>query len=232
VQGETDAAIRPASFVPKDHDHMVPQIPRNSNSFWRKIMKNLGCKIAVTAAFALTTAIVAGVNVRAQDDDRPHRFSAKLSTFNEVPPKSTGARGAFHARLSEDGTTLNWTFTWSGLTGPPLFAHIHFGLKGANYPVMTFFCGGPNNNPAIPQKPNCPQTTSGSITGTTTAADIFALNTPGATTDQGLDEHDFAGFLRALRAGSAYANMHTVRFPVGEIRGQIAVRSGEGDDDN
>jgi len=53
-------------------------------------MKNLGCKIAVTAAFALATAIVAGVNVRAQDDDRPHRFSAKLSTFNEVPPKSTG----------------------------------------------------------------------------------------------------------------------------------------------
>jgi len=52
------------------------------------------------------------------------------------------------------------------------------------------------------------QTTSGSITGTTTAADIFALNTAGPT-DQGLDEQDFAGFLRTLRAGSAYANMHT-----------------------
>ena len=49
-------------------------------------------------------------------------FSANLSTFNEVPPKANGARGTFRARLSEDGTTLNWTFTWSGLTGPPLFA--------------------------------------------------------------------------------------------------------------
>jgi len=113
-------------------------------------MKNLGCKIAVTTAFALATAIVAGVNVRAQDDDRPHRFSAKLSTFNEVPPKSTGARGTFHARLSEDGTTLNWTFTWSGLTGPPLFAHIHFGLKGANYPVMTFFLRWPQEQSGHP----------------------------------------------------------------------------------
>jgi hypothetical protein len=195
-------------------------------------MKNLGCKIAVMAAFALATAFVAGVNVRAQNDDRPHRFSAKLSTFNEVPPKGTGATGTFQARLSEDGTTLNWTFTWSGLTGPPSVAHIHFGLKGGNYPVMTFFCGGPKNNPAIPPKPDCPQTTSGSITGTTTAADIFALNTAGPTTDQGLDEHDFAGFLRALRAGSAYANMHTTRYPLGEIRGQIAAHRGDEDDEN
>jgi len=41
-----------------------------------------------------------------------------------------------------------------------------------------------------------------------------------APNDQELPEHDFAGFLRALRAGSAYANMHTMRFP-GEIREQV-----------
>src|SRR5712664_2199970 len=193
-------------------------------------MKNLIPKITVVVLCASAMAFIANQGVRAQneDDQQPFRFSANLSTFNEVPPKANGAHGTFRARLSEDGTTLNWTFTWTGLTGPPLFAHIHFGLKGANYPVMTFFCGGPKGNTAIPQKPDCPQTASGSIMGTTTAADIFALNTAGATTDQGLDEHDFAGFLRALRAGSAYANMHTVRFPGGEIRGQIAVRSGEG----
>ena len=192
-------------------------------------MKNLGCKIAVTAAFALATAFVAGVNVRAQNDDRPHRFSAKLSTFNEVPPKGTGATGTFRARLSEDGTTLNWTFTWSGLTGPPLFAHIHFGQRGVNANVMTFFCGGPKGSAVNPQKPDCPQTTSGSITGSTTAADIVALNS--GTTDQGLDANDFATFLRAIRSGDGYCNMHTVRFPGGEIRGQIAVHHGDGDDE-
>src|SRR6202165_3437232 len=165
------------------------------------------------------------------DDGGAIRFSTRLSTFNEVPPKANGAHGTFRARLSEDGTTLSWTFTWSGLSGPPSAAHIHFGLKGANYPVMTYFCGGPKGNPAISPKPDCPQTTSGSITGTTTAADIIALNTAGSA-DQALDQHDFAGFVRALVAGSAYANMHTTRFQGGEIRGQIAVHRGDRDEDD
>jgi len=170
--------------------------------------------------FLLVALLVPTISLAlpAQEDEAVV-FTAKLSTFNEVPPKANGAHGTFRARLSEDGTTLNWTFTWSGLTGPPLFAHIHFGLKGGNYPVMTFFCGGPKGVTGIPQKPDCPQTTSGSITGTTTADDIIALNM--APNDQALDQHDFAGFLSALRAGSAYANMHTDRFKGGEIRGQV-----------
>ena len=161
----------------------------------------------------------------AAQDDQGVVFSANLSTFNEVPPKANGAHGTFQARWSEDGTTLNWKFTWSDLTGPPVVAHIHFGLKGMNYPVMTFFCGGPKGVTGIPQKPDCPQTTSGSITGSTTADDIIGLNA--APNDQALPEHDFAGFLDALRHGSAYANMHTVRFPGGEIRGQV--RGGDGE---
>ena len=164
------------------------------------------------------------------DVDHGAVFSANLSTFNEVPPKANGASGTFRAKLSEDGTTLNWTFTWSGLTGPPLFAHIHFGLKGGNYPVMTFFCGGPHGVAGIPQKPDCPQTTSGTITGTTTADDIIALNM--APNDQALNQHDFAGFLDALQHGSAYANMHTTRFMGGEIRGQIAMHRGDDDRDD
>ena len=189
------------------------------------------CLSAVLAAIVVLLIGNLSTQANNNNDGNALRFSTRLSTFNEVPPKANGASGTFRARLSEDGTTLSWTFTWSGLSGPPLFAHIHFGLKGANYPVMTFFCGGPKGNPDIPQKPDCPQTTSGSITGTTTAADIIALNTPGATTDQALDQHDFAGFLRALGAGSAYANMHTTRFPGGEIRGQIAAHRGDEDDE-
>jgi len=192
-------------------------------------------KLCMSAALAAIAVLLFG-NFSTQannnnDGDALH-FSTRLSTSNEVPPKANGAHGTFRAKLSEDGTTLSWTFTWAGLSGPPLFAHIHFGLKGANYPIMTYFCGGPKGNPAIQQKPDCPQTTSGSITGTTTAADIIALNTAGATTDQALDQHDFAGFLRALGAGSAYANMHTTRFMGGEIRGQIAAHRGDRDEDD
>jgi CHRD domain-containing protein len=183
------------------------------------LMKKFLLIALLVPAFSLALA--------AHDDDSVI-FTANLSTFNEVPPKANGAHGTFRARLSDDGTTLNWTFTWSGLTGPPLFAHIHFGLKGANYPVMTFFCGGPKGVSGIPQKPDCPQTTSGSITGSTTADDIIGLNM--APNDQALDPHDFAGFLDALRHGSAYANMHTMRFPGGEIRGQVHPSHDEGHD--
>ena len=194
-------------------------------------MKNLGLKMAAAVGCALAIASATGQAVRANDEDeRLVQFSTNLSTFNEVPPKGTGASGTFRAKLSPDGSTLSWTFTWTGLTGPPLFAHIHFGQRGVNANVMTFFCGGPKGSATIPQKPDCPQTTSGSITGTTSAADIIPLNSDG--TDQGLNGGDFATFLKALRLGDGYANMHTVRFPGGEIRGQVQAHRGERDDDD
>jgi hypothetical protein len=199
---------------------------------WRITMNSiglLGLKTVAVAACVLAVASATGQAVRANNDDGQVRFSTNLSTFNEVPPKGTGASGTFRAQLSPDGSTLSWTFTWTGLTGPPLFAHIHFGERGVNANVMTFFCGGPKGSATNPQKPDCPQTTSGSITGTTTAADIVPLNS--APSDQGLDANDFATFLRALRAGDGYANMHTTRFPGGEIRGQVAAHRGD-DDDN
>ena len=196
-------------------------------------MKNLGLKIGIAVVGALVVGAITSQSLRANNNDdrgKDLRAFAKLSTFNEVLPKGTGASGTFRARLSPDGSTLNWSFTWSGLTGPPLFAHLHFAQSGVNGNVMTFLCGGPAGNPDIPAKPACPQTTSGSITGSTTAADIIALNS--GTTDQGLDLHDFETFLNAIRAGDAYANMHTTRFPGGEIRGQLSVRQHDPDDDD
>ena len=192
-------------------------------------MKHFELKIILTSLVLLSACSLATwAQDRDKDDRHDSRFFTRLSTFHEVPPKANAASGTFEAELSEDGTTLSWTFTWTGLTGPPLFAHIHFGLPGGNYPVMTFFCGGPNGNPEIPAKPACPQTTSGSITGTTTAADIIPLSA--APNDQALNLHDFAAFLNALKNGAGYANMHTTRFPGGEIRGQIKVRHGEGNE--
>lgn len=188
-------------------------------------MKYLVLKIGAAAACVLAAATMTSTATRANNDDGdgPRHFSTHLSSFNEVPPKGIGSSGTFEATLSEDGTTLSWTFSWTGLTGPPLFAHIHFGQRGVNASVMTFFCGGPKGSTTNPQKPDCPQTTSGSISGTTTAADIVPLNSGGS--DQGLNANDFTTFLQALRRGDGYANMHTTRFPAGEIRGQVVTHS-------
>jgi hypothetical protein len=38
---------------------------------------------------------------------------------------------------------------------------------------------------------------------------------------QGIEPGSFAEIVRAMRAGTAYANIHTTRWPLGEIRGQI-----------
>ena len=195
-------------------------------------MKNFGLTISMAAVGVLAVPALSSqsMNANSSQDQAPLRASAKMSTFNEVIPKGTGATGIFRARLSTDGTTLNWTFSWTGLTGPPLFAHIHFAQPGVNGNIMTFLCGGPNGNPDIPAKPACPQTTEASISGSTTAADIIALNS--GTTDQGVDLHDFATFLNAIRTGNTYANLHTTRFPGGEIRGQLSVRPANPDDDD
>ena len=135
------------------------------------------------------------------------QFRAKLAGFQEVPPILTGASGTFKATLDSAGTTLSYTLTFSNLSSTTVASHIHFGQRGVSGGVMAFLCGGGN-------KPACP--VSGTITGTIMAADIVG------PTDQGVQVGDFAGFLRIIRSGNAYANVHSTNFRTGEIRGQIS----------
>ncbi len=183
-------------------------------------MRSLGFRLTLAVLLVLAVASNAGLTVRAQNDDESNVFRARLSTFREVGPKATGATGIFFAELNDASDQLTWRFKWDGLTGPPLFAHLHFAMAGVNGPVMTFLCGGPNGNPDVPPKPACPQATSGEITGTTTAQDILKLDAPGPN-DAGVKLHEFNALIAAIREGDAYANMHTARFPAGEIRGQL-----------
>ena len=74
--------------------------------------------------------------------------------------------------------------------------------------MSVFFCGGGG-------KPACPTTNSGTVSGTIAAADVVG------PTAQGFNAGDIAPVIAALRAGVTYANMHTAKFPGGEIRGQI-----------
>jgi hypothetical protein len=57
-----------------------------------------------------------------------------------------------------------------------------------------------------------------------TAADVIG------PTGQGVAAGEFEEVLKAIRAGVAYANVHSTRNQGGEIRGQI--RAGDGDDDD
>jgi hypothetical protein len=67
----------------------------------------------------------------------------------------------------------------------------------------------------------CPQ--SGSVSGTIAAADVQA-----APTTQQLAAGEILEVVAAIRAGAAYANVHTDISPGGEIRGQIGRSGGNG----
>jgi hypothetical protein len=103
---------------------------------------------------------------------------------------------------------ITFTLTYANLSAPPTMAHIHVGQPGVNGGVSVFLCGG--------DKPSCPTTTSGTVSGTIAATDVI-----GPTT-QGFQADDLASLERAIQAGVTYTNMHTPTFPNGEIRGQIS----------
>ncbi len=142
-------------------------------------------------------------------------FTARLTGFQEAP--GVVSAGSGHARLtiSQDESSIAWEVTYSGLEGGDvLFAHVHIGQRNVAGGIVAFFCGGP---PAPgPTRPPCPN--SGTITGTWTAVDIIGPKS------QGVDPADstkLARAIKAIRDGFGYANVHSVRSPAGEIRGQL-----------
>jgi hypothetical protein len=158
-------------------------------------------------------------------------FSARLRGLSEVPPVATEASGSFSARLSSDGSTLTYRVTYKDLQAPILFSHIHFGFPKEATGIMVFLCGPASGQPGgplpgTPNPPPCQGTSSGTVTGSLTAANVIGPNAQGITPGA-----DFAKVVEALRDGAGYVNVHTVRSPAGEIRGQVRNSDHDEDDD-
>lgn len=188
-------------------------------------MRKVALLVLVGAIGVLAVAAVAF----ARGGDQADEFSARLNGYNEVvggPGASTGsvstlARGTFRAKLVS-GNRLDFELTYSGIEGGTVTqAHPHFAQEHVSGGVFGFLCGGP--------KPPCPSP-GGTVTGSWTAADVIG------PADQGVEPEAFGEFVRALRAGAVYVNVHSARtppatpsYPEGEIRGQV--RAHDNDDD-
>ena len=149
-----------------------------------------------------------------------NQFTAVLTGHQEVPAVHT----AGHGRLSltvNDNNTLSYELTYAGLNAAAAVSHVHFGQPNVNGLVSFFFCGGGG-------KPACPAGTSSTatVTGTIAPADVLAIPT------QGLAAGDLAAIVKEIRAGFAYANVHTSQSPGGEIRGQLNGKKKDHDDDD
>src|SRR5205823_2881739 len=136
--------------------------------------------------------------------------SARLIGINETPA-AINTDGSGTVRLTLHPDSISFELTFHNLSASPIQSHIHFGQVHTSGGVVVFFCG-PTGSPA---KQQCPQATSGSVTGTLVAADVQAVPS------QGIKAGDLAAVMRAIREGAAYANLHTTNFTGGEIRGQI-----------
>jgi hypothetical protein len=176
-------------------------------------------------AFLVLIVLCFSVAMVASGDDA-NTFRATLRGINETPgPVATQATGSFSATLSSDGTTLTYKVTYANLNAQVTQSHIHFGLSKEGGGVMIWLCQttaapAPATDPGVP---TCPDSTSGTVSGTVTAANVVGPNSQGITPGA-----DFAKVVQAMREGAAYVNVHSTRSPIGEIRGPV--RAGDEDD--
>ena len=134
-----------------------------------------------------------------------------LNGYEENPDISTVASGSFKATVDEDAQTVTYELSYSGLEGPVQQAHIHFGKPAINGGISLFLCSNLGNGPA--GTPACPQ--EGTVSRTVPAADIVG------PLPQGIEAGNLSELVAAMRAGNTYANVHSMKWPGGEIRAQI-----------
>lgn len=145
--------------------------------------------------------------------DRDKFFvSADLIGFQEVPALSTVARGSFRAWVDTKANTITYRLSYDALEGDVTQSHVHFGQKGVAGGVSFFLCSNLGNGPA--GTPACPAGPA-VVTGTITPDLVIGPN------PQGIEPTAFAEIAAAIREGVAYANVHSTKWPGGEIRGQL-----------
>jgi hypothetical protein len=146
-------------------------------------------------------------------DDEGEQFMARLSGANEVPARTTEARGRALITVNEDGTELHFRVTVRDISNV-FMAHIHCAAPGVNGPVgVTLYGMGPTG------------------VGPFSGVLVIAMKTaPDAGNACGWT--DLAAVIAAMEGGNTYVNVHTNDgkdpantgpgdFPGGEIRGQL-----------
>jgi hypothetical protein len=172
----------------------------------RKQSRRATVAAALPLLFAMPMALSA--------DEGAERVRAHLVGYEEAPVTlSSNGSAVFRAKIAEDEKSFDWELTYTGLTDVKQ-AHIHFAARAIAGPIVIWLCSNLSNG-GPPGTQACP-TSAGTVRGTATSADVT-----GGAAANGIPAGDLARMLDAIRAGAAYANVHTAAHPPGEIRGQI-----------
>src|SRR5262245_2570871 len=191
----------------KDHLARPRDIAKEGPSMNRRALGSLSL-IAAMLVLALS-----GTAANAEE------FQASLTGFQEIGAlnASTGAiltsgTGTLRVNIDKQSNVITYTLTYSGLSAPVTQAHIHFGQRHVAGGIVAFLCTNLGNGPAGTQA--CPAN-GGTVSGSLDASDVLGV------TSQNVTAGDFAALETIIQSDAAYGNIHTSKFPAGEIRGQL-----------
>lgn len=136
------------------------------------------------------------------------KFIARLRGGNEVPPVMTDAFGMAKFVANRQRTFIKFHLEVNDIKNF-VQAHIHFGARGENGPVLVFLFGA---DLMTLEEQHGISTRRGVVTGMIRDEDIV---------DNPVGVDSIRDLLNLMRRKLTYVNVHTEQNPDGEIRGQI-----------
>ncbi len=175
-----------------------------------------------SAALAMVAIVVLAGTALAASSFK--NASTSLSGGAEIPVRDTNARGSAHVKLSDDGSSLEYTLVASNIHNV-IMAHIHLQPAGtepgaANGGIVVWLY--PSTAAGPPAAAGGGRHDGILATGTITSANLVG----------DLAGQPLSALIEAIEAGRTYVNVHTNDgmapdntgpgdFPGGEIRGQL-----------
>ncbi|HYA87186.1 MAG TPA: CHRD domain-containing protein [Nitrospirota bacterium] len=165
-------------------------------------------RVKLLSFLAVTVFLTASLGIAA-NPEFGHRnemshlgvFKAKLTGKEEIPATETKATGEAAFKLSEDGAKIFYNLKLQDIENVNA-AHIHIGKRGGEGSVVVGLFAGP--------------TKEGKFSGVLARGAITELKLVGPLAGKTISD-----LVALLKSGEAYVNVHTDRYPTGEIRGQI-----------
>ncbi len=168
---------------------------------------NISSVLTITVLIAATIIMVSTITFSNNIIlARNKKFNAKLSGQEEVPPVQTTAYGMAWFKPMQDKVWFKLNVTdMQGVTQ----AHIHTGKQGENGPpVVTLY------------KSDTPQPINGKLAYGNITANLLEGPMKGK---------QISDLATAMSNGGTYVNVHTEKYPNGEIRGQIMIANSTSD---
>ncbi len=155
-------------------------------------MKTAKKTLIVLFAVLLTTSLAVAASMT---------FTTTLTGKESVPPVATKTKGEAVFTLSKDGRELTYMLKVTDIEDVTA-AHIHAGKMGTEGPPVAGLFGGPKKD--------------GMFSGKLAEGIITDKNLVGPLAGKTLGD-----LVTMIKSGDAYVNVHTIKHPGGEVRGQI-----------